>query len=912
MQIGSLRGSGRINPSTLAMEFDLPLGSYSGRGINIPISISYSSKLWRMESIGSIDGGIVSGGCRSLIEAKYGENSASGWTTSLATPYIEYTGRDNLYYTNGFPLDNGLCVNAPPEPDNYAVYFRKLSIHLPSGETHELRADDLKVTFDRSSTCPPANGYSCDPNSYGLQYNWDRTFYAVDGSNIKYVEDSNTGTYRLLMPDGSYYDFESSLSNVGEATARKGIKFTDRNGNYTSYNNSSGVWTDTLGRTLTAPIGDSAPASPTTKTYMLPGTSGSYKFYWKQLKGNTAEESALTDFSQNLKYTGDKIAMVNNGNWTAHPEGTYLFGSNFKSYVKSSSSVFNPVVLTKIELPTGQSYKFSYDIYGRIEKLNYPTGGEEKFVYNVIAPLSPSAPHNSSDQANFGVTNRKVYPTAGQSANYEWNNSVTYSEPNGYKVSITSPDGTISQRILHRGNTARTGTVGNFGVENGLAGMPYEELNFSNTGRIVTRTLTSWTNTQLTYADWHPRVNSQQTFIYDDSGNKVSAFTKYEYEGNLNLIETPVLRNKTTEYAYVPVTGGDSQNSLPDPDGTPYPFPTPVPTPTPSTLTPVRISEATYLINDANIAQTVRDAYKNQNMIGLTTASVVKNGAGTIVSRSEMQYDVSGYSPGYRGNPTISRVWDSTKGVVTDTNAYISTSAKFDSYGNQYQSTDAKGNSTLTEYDATYHAYPVKVTTTVPDPNPTQNPDGQAHGSGSGFVTTATYDTVTGLPLTTTDANGLETRIAYDPVTLRPLNTKTFYQNNQVGSQAETIYHDEPNNYWVKNRSQIDTNKWAESITYFDGLGRAYKAEQIDSQGNIYVEKEFDAEGRIKRVTNPFRTGETKQWTMNVYDNSSRVIEVVLPDGGEGENRLRSFYIGNNRDYEAAHRSGGQKAQGHQ
>ena len=103
----------------------------------------------------------------------------------------------------------------------------------------------------------------------------------------------------------------------------------------------------------------------------------------------------------------------------------------------------------------------------------------------------------------------------------------------------------------------------------------------------------------------------------------------------------------------------------------------------------------------------------------------------------------------------------------------------------------------------------------------------------------------------------------------------------QVGGTAETIYHDEPNNYRVKNRAQIDATNWAESITYFDGLGRAFKAEEINSQGNIFVEKEFDQDGRVSRVTNPFRTGETKQWTTTTYDESSRVKEVTLPDGAK-------------------------------
>jgi hypothetical protein len=263
----ALRGSGRVNPSTLGMEIDIPLGSYPGRGINVPISLSYSSKLWRMEYTHSDPGGIITGGCRAINSARYSENSASGWTTSLAVPYIEYVGKDNLYDSDGFPLgsqDQTLCD--PTAPPNYAqnAYIRRLSIHLPGGETHELRADDTPVIYSPSSMCPPANGYSCDPNSYWLQENWNRIFYAVDGSNIKYIEDSNSNTYRLLMPDGSYYDFANTESSVNQATARKAIKFTDRNGNYTSYNDQTGIWTDTLGRTLTTPIGTSAPSEPTT------------------------------------------------------------------------------------------------------------------------------------------------------------------------------------------------------------------------------------------------------------------------------------------------------------------------------------------------------------------------------------------------------------------------------------------------------------------------------------------------------------------------------------------------------------------------------------------------------------------------------------------------------------------------
>ncbi|HVE56684.1 MAG TPA: RHS repeat-associated core domain-containing protein [Pyrinomonadaceae bacterium] len=830
-----LRGSGRVNASTLGMEMEIPLGAYSGRGINVPVNLSYSSKLWRMDYVTNQPQVNNPDNCISINQPRYGENSASGWTTSLATPYIEYTGYDNKFTTDGFPhgSEEGLCqTNPPPMPP--AVMIKRITIHLPGGETHELRDESGSLNGDF-----PAS--------------FDGTYYAADGSNLKYIQNSLNNTRRLLMPDGSFYDFVGSITSLNLATIRKASKFSDRNGNFTTYNDTNGSWTDTLGRVLTAPIGLTAPESPVTQTYSMPGMTGTYKFYWKKLKDTTAAESGLTNFNQPLKYWGDKYRV---GGQYSHYEtreaGTYLFESVENNWVIALDTYFNPVVLTQIELPTGQSYKFGYDVFGRIERMYYPTGGEERFAYSVVPQLSYVDPEDINFQTNFGVTNRKVYQTAGQGTPYEWQYSVSVSTPGEYKVSISNPDNTRAERYLYRsslgGNTL-------FGYDSALMGMAYREDIFSNTDQLVSQKLTNWTVTQFSNGsaypkDWHPRVASEETRIYDSSNNGVSATIAYEYDGDLNQRETPVLMKKSSQYPFVTVG-----SALPS--------------------TPVRTSETTFLINDANYPQWVKDLYLGQNMIGLATSVVVKDGAGTVVSRSEMRYDDSGYSPNIgRGNPTTSRVWDSTKGSWDNPDAYISTRAKFDIYGNQYEAIDARGISTLTEFDSTYHAFPVRTTSAVPDP-------GNTNGSNTAFETTATFNTTNGLPLTTTDANGLETRIQYDASTLRPVNTKTFYQGAQVGGMSETIYHDEPNNYWIKSRTLIDTGKWAESITYFDGLGRAYKTEEVDSQGNIFVEKEFDEDGRVKRVTNPFRTNEAKIWTTNVYDESSRLKEVVLPDGAK-------------------------------
>ena len=70
--------------------------------------------------------------------------------------------------------------------------------------------------------------------------------------------------------------------------------------------------------------------------------------------------------------------------------------------------------------------------------------------------------------------------------------------PQGYKVTTNNPDGTSTQRFLHRGNDDCNGCgVGTFGYDNGLAGMAYEERGYdsSSTPKLLSKKLTHWTLT---------------------------------------------------------------------------------------------------------------------------------------------------------------------------------------------------------------------------------------------------------------------------------------------------------------------------------------------------------------------------------------------------------------------------------
>src|SRR6185295_3251466 len=117
----------------------------------------------------------------------------SGWTASSDIPTIDFFGGDQPYYSNG----SNFCEACGGTPPNY--YINRIRVRMPGGSSHELRLDDTPVQT--------------------LTY--VGTFYAVDGSNLRYESTSVTdGT--LYLPDGSRYLLRPSSS---------GYQFIDRNGN---------------------------------------------------------------------------------------------------------------------------------------------------------------------------------------------------------------------------------------------------------------------------------------------------------------------------------------------------------------------------------------------------------------------------------------------------------------------------------------------------------------------------------------------------------------------------------------------------------------------------------------------------------------------------------------------------------
>ena len=92
-----LRSDLKVDPATRAVELQIPLGNYPGRaGHDIPVTLSYSSKVWNMAFQGYNPGpppGRGFGQPFTTIRAQYGEHSVAGWTTSIGSPLIDPSSR---------------------------------------------------------------------------------------------------------------------------------------------------------------------------------------------------------------------------------------------------------------------------------------------------------------------------------------------------------------------------------------------------------------------------------------------------------------------------------------------------------------------------------------------------------------------------------------------------------------------------------------------------------------------------------------------------------------------------------------------------------------------------------------------------------------------------------------------------
>ncbi len=886
--------------------------------------------------ISSFSGGDLSGACGLICTAYDPRAGCDLMGNCICSRYeIQYC------QTNGpsFP---------EPPPIMQLYYIKRVQVAMPDGSTHEFRESDTPINCGSSQTgCATdlRNGTFLSVDGSGMKLVRDddnnpndgdidgSILYLPDGSKYKFPDPSTTtavGHYaeEFIDNDGNRLDFTSTPS--GNSVINK---WTDTLGREII---------DTIPHNWQAQGQASG-----TQNIDLPGLGGEqqkYKIKWENLKPVGCEEStnpsctndleqvggALEDQTQKLYYEtryfcrgnlqtellADVVNEYSPLNEVLFPEreiGTRPCNSfnilrnslgepilDENDLAQPYATRFNPVMLSEVELPNGKKYIFKYNRYGEISKIVYPTGSYETFTYAKITPMN-GVSNPAFDQTNRGVIERKVFDSAHvmqQRNKY----SATYSG-NIYTVTTKSPkqntqidqttmvDGIRTERDLYTDFVAD----GDFGFNNPLAGMPKEERTYDENNVLRSRTLTEYITKDNGNAKRDARVK-RTVSVAIENGLALAILGESEYNEtavDTNNIPTTadyfshldVKRAKGYHYAVIStslaqtgtlaqIAGYFNSSLLASVSETDYEY---NPNYKDRGIRSLPIESRVLNPSNNEIVAKTRTIYDNAVPAASTNypySTETYSISGTFSCPSGTQSVTCWQSPGSSalGRPTTSRLWDD------DNDVWIETHTRYDIFGNAVKVKDAAGNEAETIFENTtekpyLYAYPTKVITPAPDPTGT-------HGTNEGSFATTVYDFMTGLPLTATNEFGQTTATEYNDDLLRP--TRSFAVNFSA-PESQTIYND--TNLTVKVRKQIDAQNWDEAITYSDSLGRTIKMQAKDSQGDVFTETEYDFLGRVKRATNPYRTGDTKLWSKPRYDEMGRAVESYAPaeDGQTGD-----------------------------
>ena len=283
-------------------------------------------------------------------------------------------------------------------------------------------------------------------------------------------------------------------------------------------------------------------------------------------------------------------------------------------------------------------------------------------------------------------------------------------------------------------------------------------------------------------------------------------------------------------------------------------------------------------------------AYKNANLLETPNSVIVKDGAGNIVAKTTYGYDeaFSGISTeptgittqhttvgGVRGNRSSTTKW-----LLLSNTPVTSRTFAYDT-GEPYQAIDSNGNTTTYSYDPAYVGG-FQTMTCRPTTGTVQH------------CVSGTYDPNTGHLLSFTDENAAFQ--ASGTSQGDPAHTITYGYNDPLGRLTSITYpadsaghHPQTTfNYSLPGvlpvsvqqlRTIAGTTK-DDSTTYFDGLGREFKAVHT-SAGGATVIKTYDPVGRVASVTNPYisTADPTYGVTQYNYDPLGRVTKTTKQDG---------------------------------
>jgi len=206
----------------------------------------------------------------------------------------------------------------------------------------------------------------------------------------------------------------------------------------------------------------------------------------------------------------------------------------------------------------------------------------------------------------------------------------------------------------------------------------------------------------------------------------------------------------------------------------------------------------------------------------------------------------------------------------------------YDAYGNRITETDARGNTTTTDYDTSTYTFPIKIT--YPQT-----------GEVSHIVEKG-YNYTFGKIAWEKDENGNTTDYTYDYF------GRVIQVDYPAGGQKQTEYYDYESPRYVITRVKESASSTVDKYEYFDGLDRIIQTITFgEDNKSIVTKNHYDETGREYLVEGPFfstGTGYPKTppsaypYVETIYDYRSRPVELESPDGSYGTVSTTFSYSG--------------------
>jgi RHS repeat-associated protein len=887
-----------VNPANGSLSIKIDLPSPKGRGLTLPVAITYDSGdvhnfLSWGPGVGSVDPTVGTAAALYYSNLSNRAQYGHGWSDNL--PYVSFSGYSVAQVGGGPYPFLGWC----PVTSSYNFYD-------PNGESHMLNLAAFGVAKNNQSGEPTPQGCmnmfpgGSSPSggdvevSATTKYNCNGDYY--EATNPPYPADCDNAmpSFTVRDLDGTTYSF---LANSGQFTV--GIccneppppaqtsnifpsQIEDRNGNIIQFTppvvggslSPTTPITDTLGRTIS-----------TGSTYTVGG----------------------------LSYTataGTTTASVTFPSKQVYPLGSTGFSCDPNFVVNDTTNPFS--VVTSIALPNGQAYTFKYDAtYGLVNEIDYPDGGWVKYTWGF--PGTPGTLSSYSTLAVFdglGAASTTNYPVPDSgSCNYLYSppvitqREVGYSKGSGPALTqvfqySTTWDGTYAgvwdtktTQITTTDNITNKQSITDYAygqvLQPVVPGGPQQPSEIPVETQIKSfdwgNSSTPLKTVNKTWADQF-RMTSEQTVW---SSGPTSSEVIYCYEPASNLVM------EKDEYDYGVAT----------PSLTPaYGFPNVATFATCGQSGPTRRTFYAYFLGQSP-CQTI--VYDNNNQRAAETDVYLDGGSATCSSGQGGTQSANfvpgthdpiyGVNPGgpVRGNATTVMRWLNTGTSPTTTYTY-------DETGQVLSMTDACGNTTCSDMTGTNLSH---TTTYSYTDSPT---GGNAYGQSNAYVTQITYpsansitqqnnfsyDYATGNLISSTDANSQTTTYSYND-SLKRLTGKNYPD----GGVTTISYNDTPSSLTsplpcqlASSTPSVTTSQLLSSsegsktsVSVIDGMGHVQQTQLTsDPEGIDCVDTVYNGMGQVQSVSNPHRLGTstTDGTTVVTYDALNRKANQTEPDGG--------------------------------